>query len=1116
MTQPTWITPAGTLGTFPAATPFNVQLIATANTSLTYVIISGSLPAGVTMDVHGSISGTPGIVTSLTKYPIVVRATDTLGNLRDRSFSISISGTAAPAFTTPAGAIPNPVPWSNKFPYSFLDSTWIEIPIEYSNPLSTNAIIIELLSGTLPPGVEINEAGLIRGYAQPPTIQRSTQSVTTVATATNGDTNSISCYSTAGFVVNRPVNFTGTTFGGIANNQTYYINNIINNTSFTISGSVGGATIPLTSDIGNMTVTLPAISVGAPITETFSFTLKILSALGTATQTYTMTIANQNLPISQGGPGYPPNTRIPTMYNTRPETYALGQHLTEFGYYVLPKNPAIPGETYAPDEIAYIGEFDSGDFFAFSILGHDFDGDALQYTFTNLPLGLTGDTNTGWITGTPTISTNNISNFNFSVSVSKKTNNAITSAVFYFSFNLTNNINGTIVWTTPADLGRINNAVVSTLQVRATCDIPLQYRLTPTSNSLPPNLALQADGEITGTVAFQPTKNKLAQGDSTAFTFTVEAYNPQFSTVVTSTREFTLNVYQEFEQPFDTLYIQCTPGFSDRQSINTLLTSDFLIPENYLYRPTDPNFGKATDVIYEHAYGIDASNLEEYLSAIKINHYWRNITLGQVNIAQAISETTGKVVYEVVYSEVIDNLVNYNTGKFSNTKQTNKQNPNGVSVAKDITWPKPIPLPAGGYALNVYPNSLINMRQQVVNVLGQQTNYQLLPAWMTTQQSDGSTLGYIQAWVIAYCLPETEVLPVVQVASCDAYSFTLASGTTAGLIVGNRISFVGDMFGGLVPGKIYYIQNVSSATTFSISDTFLGPVKMLIPSAPVTTTHMTASVTVVLPDGTATGTPTYAQYIQYQINNSWLTPYGELNTLNTINFEIDRFTVNKSLTYNYDNTIVPNIWTNLPSATPVPDPINSKDFYVLFPQQTILPVEPQVPHFTVTSTDFNLQSASSNSRISIINGPGITPVVGFTVLEELDSTITDAWYALASVPPAAGSADLRQQIISAFQTTGMAVDGTAYIWNVTWDNSSTFPDQLPYIRPNGLVRLAYNAVMGQLYMSPVDTNYTGEGNWTISNPVPMNSPNPALPGTFRFPATFTPYTPVTISNGNYW
>jgi hypothetical protein len=1114
MVQPTWITPAGTIGTFPSTLTFNTQLVAAATTALTYAIISGSLPVGVTMDSHGLISGTPGIVTALTKYPFVVRATDAQGNLRDRSFSVSISGTAAPAFTTPAGPIPNPAPWTPALPYSFLDSTWIEIPVTYSNPLSSNAVTVALLSGSLPDGLEINAAGLIRGYAQPPTIQRSTQSVTTVATSTNGNTNSISCYSTVGFVIGRPVNFTGSTFGGIASNQTYYINNIVNNTTFTISGSVGGQTIPLTSAIGTMTATMPAISAGAPITQTFSFTLKLLSVLGSATQTYTMTITNQNLPISEGGPGLPPDTRVPAIYNTRPETYALGQHLTEFGYYVLPKNPAIPGETYAPSDFAYIGEFQSSDFFAFSILGHDFDGAALQYTFIDLPLGLMGDSATGWITGIPILSVNTINQYSFSVSVAKNTNNTITSAVFRFSFNITNNINGTIVWSTPTNLGQINNAVVSTLQVRAICDVSLQYRLAAGSLPLPPNLMLQADGEITGIVAFQPTGNKLAQGDSTVFTFTVEAYSPQFS-VVSATQEFTLTVYQEFEQPFDTLYIQCTPDQSDRNTINTLLTSNFLIPEQYLYRPTDPNFGKAQSVIYEHAYGIDASNLEEYLSAVKINHYWRNITLGQIDIAQAISETTGKVVYEVVYSKVIDNLVNYNTVQFSNIKQTNKQNPNGISVAKDITWPRPIPLPTAGYALNVYPNSLINMRQQVVNVLGQQSNYQLLPAWMTTQQSDGSTLGYTQAWVIAYCLPETEVLPVLEVASCDEYAFTLASGDTTGLTAGNRISFVGNMFGGLVSGKTYYVQSVPSSSAFTISDTLFGPAKQLVPNDPTQSGPMTASVTIVLPNGTVTGTPTYAQYIQYQITNSWLTPAGELNTLNTINFEIDRFTVNKSLTYNYDNNIIPNIWTMLPSATPTPAPMNSKDFYVLFPQQTILPIEPQVPHFTVTSTDFNLQSASSD-RVSIINGPGVTPVAGFTVIDEPGNTITNAWYALANIPLTSGSAELRKQIISAFQSTGMAVDGTAYMWNVTWANTSSFPNQLPYIRPTGIVRLAYNAAMGQLYMSPVDTSYTGTGNWTISNPVPMNSQNPALAGTFRFPATFTPYTPVTISNGNYW
>ena len=58
-----------------------------------------------------------------------------------------------------------------------------------------------------------------------------------------------------------------------------------------------------------------------------------------------------------------------------------------------------------------------------------------------------------------------------------------------------------------------------------------------------------------------------------------------------------------------------------------------------------------------------------------------------------------------------------------------------------------------------------------------------------------------------------------------------------------------------------------------------------------------------------------------------------------------KFALNKFLKslacYNYDKKLNPPAWTGLPSATPVPDPIDSKDFYVLFPRQTILPDESQ-------------------------------------------------------------------------------------------------------------------------------------------------------------------------------
>ena len=52
---------------------------------------------------------------------------------------------------------------------------------------------------------------------------------------------------------------------------------------------------------------------------------------------------------------------------------------------------------------------------------------------------------------------------------------------------------------------------------------------------------------------------------------------------------------------------------------------------------------------------------------------------------------------------------------------------------------------------SVYPNSLPNMRDQVIDVVGQISN--LLPLWMLSKQADGRVLGFTPAWVIAYCRP---------------------------------------------------------------------------------------------------------------------------------------------------------------------------------------------------------------------------------------------------------------------------------------------------------------------------------------------------------------------------
>ena len=411
---------------------------------------------------------------------------------------------------------------------------------------------------------------------------------------------------------------------------------------------------------------------------------------------------------------------------------------------------------------------------------------------------------------------------------------------FNYAFSLSKDITGKITWITPSDLGSLFNEQISTLNVNATCDTPINYRIV--NGELPPNLTLLSNGEITGYVASQPTSVLLNIGDTSMFTFTVEAYSPTYG-IINSQKTFSLTVVQEFGQPTDILYIKAAPSLADRVIIDSLLLDDTLIPESMVYRMDDINFGKAVDVVYEHAYGIYASDIQEYLSAIIINHYWRNITLGELKTAVA-KDSNGNIVYEVVYSDVIDNL----------------QNPQGVSVSKQIGWPRPIDLGLGpwytsitdiftsyetvlgqdyytsltpGYARDLYPNSLYNMRTQVADVLGQEYNSKLLPLWMTSQQTNGSTLGYTQAWVICYTKPG------------------------------------------------------------------------------------------------------FSDIVKTNINDNW--PFK----LNQINFQIDRFSVNKSTTYNYDKGLNPPAWTSLPSASPIPEPIDSKDFYVLFPRTTILPDKTQ-------------------------------------------------------------------------------------------------------------------------------------------------------------------------------
>lgn len=840
MAQPTWNTPAGSLGIYPATIIIDPPIVlsvesGTVDPLVTYKIISGSLPTGVSITTTGIISGTPVLVSEISEFVFVVRATNTQGQIRDRSFVMTISGTAGPKFVLPSGSL-----------FAVLDSVWVEKQVEYTNPVAGNKVTFSVVQGLLPLGLEMNADGLIRGYPDIPLEMINYKKVLTTATSTTADTNIITCSSTIDFVYGRPIVFTGLTFGNIVPGKTYYVNDILNTTDFTISTTQFGPTVYLTTATGFMNITLPDTVIGQPTARTYNFDLLLESPIGTDLKSYYVTIINQNLSLSRGGPGNPYFTRQPAILNTRPQQFTIPSTDPYHDYYLFPDDTSR-NITYPTSEPAFIGNFESDNYLSFKIIGYTFDNYQFKYQFVGLPAGLVGDENTGWVYGTPILNSDTIGNYSFTVRTYKTTNPSIQSGLFIFSLNIYKTITNDIVWITPSSLGTIANTTLSTKRVNATATVDLEYRLL--SGTLPPNLLLETNGEITGYVANQPTDVILDAGTETEYTFQIQAYSPLFP-VVNSIRTFTLTVVQQYDTPMDTLYMRATPSISDRLLISSLLTDNTIIPEEYVYRPNDINFGKAKDVVYEHQYGVTASDIEKYLASITHSFYWRNITLGTIETAIARDENNN-IIYEVVYSKVIDDLVN----------------PQGESVSFDITWPEPVNLNLGpwltsvtdvyasyttisnqsyytsltpGVAVVLFPNSLQNMNTQIANTIGQQFDSRILPLWMTSQQLDGNTLGFTRAWVICYTKPG------------------------------------------------------------------------------------------------------YSKIVKNNIETLWVNQYGEINKLNQINFTLDRFSVDKSLTYNYDNYFTPPAWTGLPSGTPVPDPKNSKDFYVLFPRKTILPNDTQI------------------------------------------------------------------------------------------------------------------------------------------------------------------------------
>ena len=763
MAQPQWITPAGSLGTIPEGVFYSIEVTATAGIEdVFYQVIAGELPNGVQITNGGIIEGVPrnvinvqGVPTEVnedvvSKFAIrayttkVVNGVILVDRLNDRTFTLTITGQDIPEFITPAGNIG-----------TFYDGTEVSIQLVFTDADVNDNLRLSVLSGALPPGLVLNPVtGLISGAIAPLTGPPGT--ATAGYDITEFDQYEFDFSTRA---LSKNYQFAVEISDGKNSNvrifeiYVYSVNELsADNTNITADNTFITADVTPTRTPVLLT---ESGDLGRVRSDNFyAFKFNGIDFDGDPIEYVSVAVGSSSLP-----PGLVLNINTGWLYGYIPDqgatenTYQFGVRvrkaddvtvISDTKLFTLTIIGAVETDVVwltDPD----LGTINNGATSTISVQAINAGGRDLSYRLvqgsnSKLPQGLTLST-TGNLVGRVSFNTFAVDTGYTTFDKNIRTRSVNQETTFDMVFRFTVNAYA------PASEQPGYKVSAIVVQTGGT-----GYTSTPTVTiSAPPTVvgALQAtagavtivDGVITAIAIDEmgsgyvdlPTVTITGGGGSNATARAVVDL-ATIRNVVSVNRRFELQVIRLFNEPYQGLYIKAMPTESDRAMIDQLILNQDIIPVDIVYRNDDPNFGVASSVIYDHAFGLNASSLESYVQALLINHYWKNLILGPVEYAQA-RNSAGEVIYEAVYSRIIDDQVNSA----------------GQSVSKEITLPYAVELDDSTAVNTVYPNSLINMRDQVIDTVGQISP--LLPLWMISKQADGRVPGFTPAWVIAYVKP---------------------------------------------------------------------------------------------------------------------------------------------------------------------------------------------------------------------------------------------------------------------------------------------------------------------------------------------------------------------------
>ena len=413
------------------------------------------------------------------------------------------------------------------------------------------------------------------------------------------------------------------------------------------------------------------------VTKEYKFTIEALRQLGSASSTSTQFFAN-NIGVNQewsGGTNTPffnfaQNSFVGTndetgwiVFNTTPVTEAdSGTGLNKNPQYVssgiIDKNVWVisAGRVIATFTDKAVTTIDEG------------TTEFLRDTFVGTieDVGFTTFDRYGATTANKVVT---MSFYNFNRRTTSEKNQTVAKDKT-FTVKLLGEVESTINWNTPSDLGNLRANFVSTLSVSATSTVPnavLVYTLD--SGTIPNGITLGINGQLQGkirqfgttelpglTTIDKATTALTFDGGTTTidrkYTFTIKAQD-QFGFSAT-TRTFTLST----TDPDDLLYssISMVPMLKaeQRTSFTNFIADPNIFTPASIYRPNDPTFGLQSKIKALAYAGIETKNIRDFVGAVARNHKRKKYKFGNIKKALAKNPGSNDTVYEVIYVDLID------------------------------------------------------------------------------------------------------------------------------------------------------------------------------------------------------------------------------------------------------------------------------------------------------------------------------------------------------------------------------------------------------------------------------------------------------------------------------